>query len=151
MSEVEASVDSVVQEDVRIAEFLDAFGRNEQDIPLVLCDGEKQVRVRRMTGAEVVIVLRILKTISEKLNIKNFEDLSALEAILNNPINFLDLMSGNLDYVLQLVGDLVGMQREEVRKLELDDLILCIYACWRVNERFFTQRILPMVGALQKQ
>jgi hypothetical protein len=147
MSEVEATV----QDDVRVGEFLEAFSQNPQQVSVTICEGQKTVQIRRMSGTQVIVVLRILKTIAEKLSIKDFAELSALEVILANPLTFLDMMSGNLDYVLELVGDLVGMQREEVRKLELDDLILCIYACWRVNERFFTQRLMPMISALQRQ
>jgi hypothetical protein len=61
----------------------------------------------------------------------------------------MQLMLDNFDRVKALVTALCSLTEAEVDNLTFDDLLLVVYAEWSINERFFTNQVIPMIQQLR--
>lgn len=143
MSEVE-------DDDFDMDAFIEAIGLGEEP-PSIKIKGGKELRIKKATAAQLFLILELLKSIAVNMNIQSFDNMGDLLTAIDKPVDFLSLLSGSVDRMLQLVASLCAndeIDTESVERMELDDLLLLAWAEWKVNEHFFTNRLLPMIQKL---
>lgn len=120
-----------------------------RDVGKIVISTGKEVGVKKATATELFLIIDILKSIAIHLNIKNFDNLGTALNNINDPVSFLGMIGGSLDRAIDLIAALCDLGKETVHKgLDLDDLLLIAWAEWKVNEHFFTTRLLPLVRRL---
>lgn len=135
-------------EDFDIDAWIDAIGEEGPAPKIVLRTG-KEVQISKVTASQLYLMLDLIKQIAVHLNITNFDDLSEALKNVQDPVTLMSLLGGSIDRLLDLIVALCDLNEQSVKEgLDLDDLLLIALAEWRLNEHFFTTRLIPMIQRL---
>lgn len=66
-------------------------------------------------------------------------------------LDFYNLVSGNINNVVQLIALLSGRSKEWVEELELDHVVMLFLAIVEVNTDFFIKRLLPLLSEVMAE
>lgn len=109
----------------------------------------KEVQVYVCKTKHLPILLRLLSTVFEPLNLKLSTRPKPGEiAMLLDDVGFLlNLVAANFPLIVEAARTLTELNEDDVQELDIDDLVAVIDGIIRRNYDFFTQRLLP---ALEK-
>lgn len=137
------------ENDFNIEGWAEALGIDKGPPPKIIISTGKEVQVNKATAAQLYLILDLLRVMAIHLKVESFDNLEEMVKSIENPIDFLGMLSGSMDRMLALVVELCDIGEETVNKgLDLDDLLLIVWAEWKVNENFFMTRLLPMIQRL---
>ena len=124
--------------------------------PITIDLGEQfqGVEVRKATAAQLFSIVDLVKHIVKSLGITSFSQ-EALQSFATKMQEDTDMVFNlyleNDVRVRNVMAGLSSLDRDQVDSLEIDNLIRLGICEWKVNERFFMQRIMPMLGGLVRK
>jgi hypothetical protein len=119
-------------------EILDPAAR---DVPLT---GRVSVRLRPITVGQLPKFLRVIRPIIGQMTALGQTELEGGTA----EIQLLDLYVEHGESVNQAVAIASDLPLEEIEALPLDDMLRLAVAVWEVNQDFFSQRVIPLLGPM---
>lgn len=134
------------EDDLDMAEFLDTLvGENE---PTIDIGAHKEVAIKRATAAELYNILDLVRGLIKTLGITNLTEMEKAIKEIEDPGLFMTILMESHDRTFKLIYALCNLTDEEVMALEIDHLLVLVMAEWKVNERFFTERVMGLVANL---
>lgn len=129
-----------------IDRWADSLGVTGGGIPKITLSTGKEVQVRKATAAQLSLILDLLKQIALHLKLTNFNDIGQAIAAIENPVDFLGMLAGSMEKLLELVASMCDLNEQTVKEgVDLDDLLLIVWAEYKLNEHFFMTRLLPLI------
>lgn len=113
---------------------------------ITLADGVTKVEIRRCKVLQLSGVLRLVRDFFTDLKVEKVGDVPKID--LQNPTVLLKLFTDYADQVFAVSSSLTSLSEDEMINLDMDDAILVVREVWVLNQNFFLQKILPMVGDL---
>jgi len=148
VKETQDSRETPPETEIDIEDFLDTLtGQDSPTVPIK----DANVSIKRATAAELYNIMDLLRTLIKTLGITDVAGIEEAVKTIKDPAMFITLLMDSHDRMFKLVAGLSDMTEEEVMALEIDDLLLLAMAEWRVNERFFTERVILLAKALFPQ
>lgn len=112
-----------------------------RDVPLT---GRVSVRLRPITVGQLPKFLRVIRPIVGQIAALGQTELGGGSA----EIQLLDLYVDHGEAVNEAVAIASGLPLEEIEALPLDDMLRLAVAVWEVNQDFFSQRVIPVLGPM---
>lgn len=109
----------------------------------VALTGRASVQLRPITAGQLPRFLRAVRPILLAVTAKG----DALKEA-NAEIQLMDLYIDHGENINAAVAIASGLPLEEVEALPLDDLMRLAVAVWEINQDFFGQRVIPLLGPL---
>jgi hypothetical protein len=117
--------------------------------PAITISTGKEVQIKKATAAQLYLIVDLIKQVALHLKITNFNDIADAVATIENPVDFLSMVGGSIDRLLDLVAALCDLNEQTIKEgVDLDDLLLIVWAEWQVNQHFFMTRLLPLIQKL---
>ena len=111
----------------------------------VALTGRASVQLRPITAGQLPRFLRAVRPVLLAISAKG----EAL-AEANAELQLLDLYVDHGENINAAVSAATGLPLEEIEALPLDDMLRLAVAVWEINQDFFGQRVIPLLGPLTK-
>lgn len=117
----------------------DIFDPAARDVSLT---GRASVRLRPLSVGQFPKFLRAVRPIIHTIATlqKDQPEQAAAELML------LDLYVDHGENINQAVAIASGLELAEIEALPLDDMLRLAVAVWEINQDFFSQRVIPLLG-----
>ena len=129
--------------------FIEALGTTGAGVlPTVEISTGVKVKIKKATAAQVFLILKVLKSIAKTMNLDSLDDLASIAERIDNPVQFLEMLEASHDHIFDLISALCSIGVESLMTCDLDDVLIIAWAEWKVNEHFFTTRLMPTLQKL---
>jgi len=108
---------------------------------VTLSDGTDVV-IRRVTLNILAPALELTKKVFAELGVAG----GTITADIRDPVFLLQLISNHTEEVYGLIVSLTSVSKTELLEMELDDSLSIFVALIEENQRFFIERILPLIA-----
>jgi len=115
-----------------------------EKLPVIELSTGQKVTIYKCKVKQIGVVLRFLVFLMKAIGMKNMSDTPSLD--LSNPTELMILMANSSDEIYPVAVSLCSMNMEEFEDLEIDDAMEIMNAEWALNQSFFLQKVMPMIG-----